>query len=236
MHLTDHDFRQLGRDAPPWFGEDVLPRLAERFPGDLRHARDHRWHPDFRNGSRLLGGDSLDCQAAGASERALPTGTQPDEPPTVSVGEAEGTKTPEPSNDETGAASEPRGASAVAAHSPERRPGAPGSGRTDKLSGNAVFDHLRQPCAVCGETPAADAAGQGCGGYDEVGLLPADPDSASLQLRVSERGTRAFALLASIMSTRRATKAFAQDDRSRVLHAGRQGRPARCLAAVSAGG
>jgi len=44
MHLTDHDLRQLDRDALSRLGEGALRRLAERLLADLKDARDRlKW-------------------------------------------------------------------------------------------------------------------------------------------------------------------------------------------------
>jgi hypothetical protein len=51
MHLTDHDLRQLDRDALSRLGEEAVRRLAERLLADLKDARD-RLNQDSRNSSR----------------------------------------------------------------------------------------------------------------------------------------------------------------------------------------
>ncbi len=40
MYLTDHDLRQLDRDALSRLGEEALRRLAERLLADIEEARD----------------------------------------------------------------------------------------------------------------------------------------------------------------------------------------------------
>mgnify|MGYP001203878251 CR=1 FL=1 len=47
MHLTDHDLRQLDRDALSRLGEEAVRRLAERLLADLKDARD-RLNQDSR--------------------------------------------------------------------------------------------------------------------------------------------------------------------------------------------
>ena len=155
MHLTDHGLRQLDRDALSRLGEEAVRRLAERLLADLKDARD-RLNQDSRNSSRPPGSDSVYRQPRGASERDLPTDTAPDEPPTVPVGEAE--ETAEASDDGAPVANEPSGAAAPAAPAarrPGRQPGAPGFGRTQKLTVSAVLDHWPEQCAACDEPFAA---------------------------------------------------------------------------------
>ena len=48
MHLTDHDLRQLDRDALSRLEDEALRRLAERLLADLKEARD-RLNQDSRN-------------------------------------------------------------------------------------------------------------------------------------------------------------------------------------------
>ena len=90
MHLTDHDLRQLDRDALSRLEDEALRRLAERLLADLKEARD-RLNQDSRNSSCPPGSDSVYRQPRAGSERDPPTDTTPDEPPTVAVGETEET-------------------------------------------------------------------------------------------------------------------------------------------------
>lgn len=66
-----------------------------------------------------------------------------------------------------------------------RQPGAPGVGRTQKLAVDIVIDHHPGHCAVCDRPFPADAPGQAYGGYDEIDLLPADPNEPGLRLWVT---------------------------------------------------
>ena len=72
MHLTDHDLRQLDRDALSRIGEEALRPLAERLVADLKDARD-RLNQHSRNTSRPPGSNSVYRQPRGASERDPPT-------------------------------------------------------------------------------------------------------------------------------------------------------------------
>jgi len=72
MHLTDHDLRQLDRDALSRLGEEALRRLAERLLADLKDARD-RLNQDSRNSSRPPGSDSVYRQPGAGSDRDPPT-------------------------------------------------------------------------------------------------------------------------------------------------------------------
>ena len=183
MHLTDHDLRQLDRDALSRLGEEAVRRLAERLLADLKDARD-RLNQDSRNSSRPPGSDSVYRQPRGVSERDPPTDTAPDEPPTVPVGETE--ETAEVSDDGAPVAKETAGAAAPAARRPGRQPGAPGFGRTQKLTVNAVLDHWPEQCAACEEPFAAEPVGQAYGGYDEIEVRPADPNAPGLRLWVTQ--------------------------------------------------
>ena len=67
-----------------------------------------------------------------------------------------------------------------------RQRGAPGFGRTQKLTVNAVLDHWPEQCAACDEPFAAEPVGQAYGGYDEIEVLPADPNAPGLRLWVTQ--------------------------------------------------
>jgi transposase len=82
MHLTDHDLRQLDRDALSRLEEEALRRLAERLLADLKEARD-RLNQDSRNSSRPPGSDSVYRQPRGAAERDPPTDSASGDPPTT---------------------------------------------------------------------------------------------------------------------------------------------------------
>ncbi|WP_434735399.1 DUF6444 domain-containing protein [Candidatus Accumulibacter necessarius] len=84
IHLTDHDLRQLDRDALSRIGEEALRPLAERLVADLKDAPD-RLNQHSRNSSRPPGSNSVYRQPRGASARDPPTDTAPDEPPTARV-------------------------------------------------------------------------------------------------------------------------------------------------------
>jgi transposase len=186
MHLTDHDLRQLERDALSRLGEGALRRLAERLRADLKDARD-RLNQDSRNSSRPPGSDSVYRPPRGGSDRDPPTDTAPDEPATVPVGKAE--ETAAASDDGAPAANEPSRAAAPAAagaRRPGRQPGAPGFGRTQKLTVNAVLDHWPERCAACDEPFVAKPEGQAYGGTDEIEVLPADPNAPGLRLWVTQ--------------------------------------------------
>jgi hypothetical protein len=72
-----------------------------------------------------------------------------------------------------------------AARRPGRPPGAPGFGRTQKLTVNAVLDHWPERCAACDEPFAAEPVGQAYGGTDEIEVLSADPNAPGLRLWVT---------------------------------------------------
>ncbi|MBN8517164.1 MAG: IS66 family transposase [Candidatus Accumulibacter sp.] len=80
----------------------------------------------------------------------------------------------------------PSGAAAPAARRPGRQPGAPGFGRNQKLTVNAVLDHWPARCAACDEPFAAEPVAQAYGGYDEIEVLPADPNAPGLRLWVTQ--------------------------------------------------
>jgi len=87
MHLTNHDLRQLDRDALSRLGEEAVRRLAERLLADIKDARD-RLNQNSRNSSRPPGSDSVYRQPGAGSDRDPPTDTAPDDPPTAPVDEA----------------------------------------------------------------------------------------------------------------------------------------------------
>jgi transposase len=92
----------------------------------------------------------------------------------------------EASDDGAPVAKAPSGTAAPAARRPGRQPGAPGFGRTQKLTVNAVLDHWPERCAACDEPFAAEPVGQAYGGYDEIEVLPADPNAPGLRLWVTQ--------------------------------------------------
>jgi len=181
MHLTDHDLRQLDRDALSRLGEEAVRRLAERLLADLKDARD-RLNQDSRNSSRPPGSDSVYRQPRGAAEPDPPMDSAPGDPSTT-VADEPG-EVVEAGGDGAPMAKAPSGAAAPAARRPGRQPGAPGFGRTQKLTVNAVRDHWPERCAACDEPFAADLVGQAYGGYDEIEVLPADANAPGLRLWV----------------------------------------------------
>ena len=184
MYLTDHDLRQLDRDALARLEEKAVRRLAERLLADLKDARD-RLNQNSRNSSRPPGSDSVYRQPRGGTECGdSPTDSAPDEAPVVAVGEAEGKA--EASGDGTPGPNEPSGAAVPAERRPGRQPGAPGFGRTQKLAVNAVLDHWPARCAACDEPFAAEPERQAYGGYDEIEVLPADANAPGLRLWVTQ--------------------------------------------------
>jgi len=164
MPLTDHDLRQLDRDALSRLEEEALRRLAEHLLADLKEARD-RLNQDSRNSSRPPGSDSVYRQPRGVAERDPPTDSASGAPPTTTADEPG--EAVEASDDDAAVAKAPSSAAAPAARRPGRQPGAPGFGRTQKLTANAVLDHWPERCAACDEPFAAEPVGQAYGGYDE---------------------------------------------------------------------
>ncbi|MEF8719357.1 MAG: IS66 family transposase [Candidatus Accumulibacter necessarius] len=183
MHLTDHDLRQLDRDALSRLEDEALRRLAERLLADLKEARD-RLNQDSRNSSRPPGSDSVYRQPRGAAERDPPTDSAYGDPPTTMADEHG--EAVEASDDGAQVAKAPSGTAAPAARRPGRQPGAPGFGRTQKLTVNAVLDHWPERCAACDEPFAAEPVGQAYGGYDEIEVRPADPNAPGLRLWVTQ--------------------------------------------------
>lgn len=182
MHLTDHDLRQLDRDALSQLEEEALRRLAERLLADLKEARD-RLNQDSRNRSRPPGSDSVYRQPSGAAERDVPTERAPGDPPTTIADQPR--EAVEVSDDGAALAKAPPGAATPAARRPGRQPGAPGFGRSQKLTVNAVFDHWPERCAACDEPFAAEPLGQAYGGYDEIEVRLADPNAPGWRLWVT---------------------------------------------------
>ena len=154
MHLTDHDLRQLDGDA-------LSRRLAERLLADLKEARE-RFNQDSRNGSRPPGSDSVYRQPRAAAARDPPTDRASEDPPTTMADETGAVVGA--SDDGAAVAKAPPGLATPAARRPGRQPGAPGFGRTQKLSVNAVLDPWPERCAACDEPFAAEPVGQACGG------------------------------------------------------------------------
>ena len=186
MHLTDHDLRQLDHDALCRLGEEAVRRLAERLLADLKDARD-QLNQDSRNSSRPPGSDSVYRHSRGGLDREPPADPAPDESSPAPVDQAEETADPnDPGAVDAAEATEPSGATAAAARRPGRQPGAPGFGRTQKLTVNAVLDHWPERCAACDEPFVAEPAGQAYGGTDEIEVLPADPNAPGLRLWVTQ--------------------------------------------------
>lgn len=144
MHLTDHDLRQLDRDALSQLEEEALRRLAERLLADLKEARD-RLNQDSRNRSRPPGSDSVYRQPSGATERDVPTERAPGDPPTTIADQPR--EAVEVSDDGAALAKAPPGAATPAARRPGRQPGAPGFGRSQKLTVSTL-------CSIIGRSDA----------------------------------------------------------------------------------
>jgi hypothetical protein len=74
MHLTDHDLRQLDRDALSRLGDEALRRLAERLLADLKDARD-RLNQDSRNSSPVgEAEETAEASDDGATAANAPSG------------------------------------------------------------------------------------------------------------------------------------------------------------------
>lgn len=188
MHLTDHDLRQLDRDALSRLREDAARGLLERVVDDLKEARD-RLRQDSRNSSRPPSSDSVYGTSRDGSTE---DDTLPDDP-------APAEATASGQADETTTAG--GGIATPADHArkdpadsdrdePARRhrghqPGAPGFGRTQKLAVDVTCAHRPEQCAACSLAFPSDAVGQAYGGYDEIDLLPADPNLPGLRLFVT---------------------------------------------------
>ena len=135
MHLTDHDLRQLDRDALSRLREDAARGLLERVVDDLKEARD-RLRQDSRNSSRPPSSDSVyGTSRDGSTEED----TLPDDPaPAEATAGGEADKASEAGGGIATPADHARKDQADSDEPARRRrghqPGAPGFGRTQKLA------------------------------------------------------------------------------------------------------
>lgn len=186
MHLTDHDLRQLDHEAISRLGEASLRRLAERLLADLMEARD-RLRQDSKNSSCPPSSDSVYGRARGAASEEEDAS---DERPATPSGEDEAPAAPGEGADRGEDGTVPADPPDATAPGPVKRsagrqPGAPGFGRTQKLAVDIAIDHRPERCAICDRPFPAEAPGQAYGGYDEIDLLPADPNEPGLRLWVT---------------------------------------------------
>jgi len=133
MHLTDHDLRQLDRDALSRQREDAARRLLERVVDDLKEARD-RLRQDSRNSSRPPSSDSV--YGASRRESAQEASSPDDAAGSPASGEADEAT---PAVDDSAALGEHTRKDKAESDEPAKRrrgrqPGAPGFGRTQKLA------------------------------------------------------------------------------------------------------
>ena len=143
---------------------------------------------DSRSSSPPPGSDSAYRQPHRGEERDRPADPAPDEPPTVAVGEA--VEMAEASDDGAPAAKEPSGAARPAARGTAWQPGAPGFDRPWTLTANVVLDRWPERCAAGDEPFLAELERQPYGGTAEIEVLPADPNTPSLRLWVTQHRFR----------------------------------------------
>lgn len=178
-HLTDHDLRQMDEAWLESLPEATARAVLQRVVADLKEARD-RLNQTPQNSSRPPGSQP-------PWENRRQTAVEQEEREEESVGpratDSSSTAVVDvvPAEPEVNA---PRGAVKVSSgRKPGKPSGAPGHGRTQKLTVHEEVHRHPCVCAACGA--ALRPAGPAYTGWDTIDLVPRAPGEAGLQLGVT---------------------------------------------------